>query len=88
MSIRMTKSTEVTVGTFQNQLSNGLGVSQLESTLQNLDVSDSTAVAKEVRRCNRRCSGNDVDVDVSAIKTINGASSVSNISMSFKLGTI
>lgn len=86
MSIRMTKSTEVTVGTFQGSLQNGVSVSKLETTLSTLNLNDNVAVAKEVDRCNDRCRDNDVDVDIKALKTAKGgATTIQTINAGFRI---
>lgn len=67
MALTNVATPKFTVGSVSSQLSNNLTPTQLQTRLSNLDLTSSTAVYQEVSRCNDRCSGNDVDVSVSAL---------------------
>jgi hypothetical protein len=67
MALTNVTTPNFTVGSVSSQLSNNLTPTQLQNRLSNLDLTSSTAVYQEVSRCNDRCSGNDVDVSVTAL---------------------
>ncbi len=60
--------TEVQINYAQPTFPGGLPVAEMQTILQSIDWLDGQAVARHTTRCNNRCNGNDVKVDVPLMK--------------------
>lgn len=63
------KITEVVIDYREPTFPGGLRVSEMQEILVGLDWNNTARVTRETRRCNDRCSNNDVDVSVPVLKT-------------------
>jgi|GEM_PF-2043024 len=74
------------VDRFDDALRSNLTATQLTSTLLALNLNDAGAVHAEVRRCNNRCNGNDVDVSIRTVRaTGRNLEDVQNINVKFTI---
>ncbi len=65
MAFTDVRDTQIAVRQFS--LSNGVSVADLQRRITSLNINDAGAVQAEVKRCNNRCNGNDVDVSVKTL---------------------
>lgn len=86
MGIILTDNVSVTLTSFKDELQDGMSVCELEKRLKALDPNDADAVAKEVKRCNNRCNGNDVDVSIKALKVTKAGKQEELISFQGRIG--
>lgn len=75
------------VGSFSEELaSNKLSFQDFQQRLATLDFNDAEALQKETARCSNRCNGNDVDVELKTIQTLEAMDPrVGDVAQSFRL---
>ncbi len=86
-SLKNVSGENLTVGSFSEEFSDRkLTFREFQERLSTLDLNDGEALKRESARCSNRCNGNDLDVEIKTLQTLNPSKpTVGDVSQSFRL---